>query len=196
VTRFHESQAWRAFDLGHPGGGETTRSLLKRSGLQMGARILDLCCGAGDSLIILQDKQMEAWGVDRKKVLDHALTKHQKLNKSNLYSWEGGEELPFPNHYFDAVLCECSYSLLENKEQILTEVRRVLKAEGLFLIQDMTKNQPFTLKGFDLLDWQDESDHIKAFIARWIWQTGEKYPKACEGDRYFSGIYRMIESRS
>ncbi len=162
----------------------------------MGARILDLCCGAGDSLIILQDKQMEAWGVDRKKVLDHALTKYEKLNKSNLCSWEGGERLPFPNHFFDAVLCECSFSLLEDKEKVLKGVRRVLKEQGLFLIQDMIEDQPFTLKGFDLVNWQDESDHLKPFIARWIWMTGSKYPKTCEGDRYFSGVYKKIKIRS
>lgn len=193
MTRFHESQAWRVFDLGHPGGGETTRSLIKRSGLQKGARVLDLCCGAGDSLIILQDYKMEVWGVDRKKVLDHALTKYEKLNNDSLYSWEGGERLPFANHFFDAVLCECSYSLLEDKEQVLKEVRRVLKEQGLFLIQDMTKDQPFKLKGFDLDDWQDESDFLKPFITRWIWMTGTKYPKTCEGDRYFSGVYKKIK---
>ena len=196
MTRFHESQSWRAFDLGHPGGGETPRSLIKRSGLKQGTRILDLCCGAGDSLIILQNHGMEAWGVDRQKVLDHALTKYLKLKKASLNHWEGSERLPFPNHYFDAVLCECSFSLLEDKEQILTEVRRVLKAEGLFLIQDMTEGRPFDLRGFDLVDWQDESDHLKPFIASWLWMMGTNYPKTCEGDRYFSGVYKKTKTRS
>lgn len=193
MTRFHESDDWRTFDLGHPGGAETTRSLIERSGLREDARILDLCCGAGDSLMILQDQKMETWGADRQKVLDHALTKYPKLDKTSLCPWEGGQAFPFPDHFFDAVLCECSYSLLEDKEQVLKEVTRVLKEEGLFLVQDMTEGRPFTLQGFDLTDWRDESAHLKTFLARWIWMTEKQYPQSCKGDRYFSGIYKKTE---
>lgn len=192
MTGHYESEAWRTFDLGHPGGEETTRSLLTRSGLKAGASILDLCSGSGDSVNFLQREGFYAKGVDRPGVLGHARAKYPHL--SEFFSpWEGGDKLPFPDQSFDGVLCECSLSLFQDKEAILGEVQRVLKKEGLFLLSDMTDQMPQELSGFSLLDWQDESRHLKAFIARWLWTTGTPYPRTCQGAYYYSGIYKKID---
>ena len=191
MTCHYESEAWRTFDLGHPGGEETTRFLLARSGLKAGASILDLCSGAGDSVHFLQGEGFYAKGVDRPGVLGHAKAKYPHLN--GFFSpWEGGERLPFPDQFFDGVLCECSLSLFEDKEKVLKEVQRVLKREGLFLLSDMTDQMPQDFPGFSLLDWQDESRHLKAFIARWLWTTGTPYPRPCQGAYYYSGIYKNV----
>ena len=192
MTGHYESEAWRTFDLGHPGGEETTRSLLTRSGLKAGASILDLCSGAGDSVNFLQKEGFYAKGVDRPGVLGHAKAKYPHLNEFFI-PWEGGDRFPFPDQSFDGVLCECSLSLFQDKEDILGEVRRVLKKEGIFLLSDMTDQMPQDFPGFSLLDWQDESLHLKAFIARWLWTTGTPYPKTCEGAHYYSGIYKKID---
>lgn len=194
MTSLYESQAWRTFDLGHPGGEATTRTLLARSGLKPGAQVLDLCCGAGDSLPILDEKGLRGQGLDRERVLEHARSKYPAIKKDRLHPWEGGERLPFPDRTFDGVLCECSLSLLEDRDTVLEEVRRVLKEGGLFLLSDMTDGRPLELEGFVLLDWWDESRHLKTFIARWLWTTGSPYPRTCQGDRYFSGIYRKKDS--
>ena len=189
MTGHYESEAWRTFDLGHPGGEATTQSLLARSGLKAGAHILDLCSGAGDSVNFLQKEGFYAKGVDRPGVLGHAKAKYPHL-KEFLFPWEGGERLPFPDQFFDGVLCECALSLFEDKESILKEVQRVLKEEGLLLLSDMTDTVAPSLPGFILLDWQDESQHLKTFIARWLWTTETPYPRTCQGDDYFSGIYK------
>lgn len=192
MTGHFESEDWRSFDLGHPGGETTTRWLLEKSGLKPQSKVLDLCCGAGDSLKVFQDAGFEVLGADRARVLEHARTKYPELEEKNLCPWEGGERIPFPDKTFDAVLSECSLSLFEGdkKVNIQNEISRVLKEEGLLLLSDITKEMPVTLSGFDLLVWQDGSEHIKPFIARWIWMTERKYPQSCKWDRYFLGIYR------
>lgn len=192
MTGHFESEDWRSFDLGHPGGETTTRWLLEKSGLKPGSRILDLCCGAGDSLEVFREAGFEVCGVDRANVLDHAKIKHPEIKEKSLCSWEGGERIPFPDKTFDAVLSECSLSLFEGEKKvnIQKEISRVLKEEGLLLLSDITKEMPVTLSGFDLLHWQDGSEYIKPFVARWIWITEKKYPQSCKGDLYFLGIYK------
>lgn len=192
MTSLYDSEAWLAFSLGHPGGEEMTRSLLARSGLKEGDRVLDLCCGDGSSVRILESLQLEAKGADRETVIRRAQDQDRRMEEA-LSAWEGGKELPYEDQSFDAVLCECSLSLLDDRAGILREVRRVLKEQGLFLISDVTEEGPFDLEGFTLLDWQDESRHLKTFIARWLWETGTKFPRKGEDSSYFSGIYRKVD---
>lgn len=189
MTCHYESEAWRTFDLGHPGGSETTGWLLKNSQLES-ADILDFCCGSGDSLIRLKQEGHRARGIDRPGVLAYAKKKHPQLKEANLIPWEEGQRLPFEDQSFDGILSECSLSIMEDQNRIVEELHRVLRGGGLLLISDMTDGGPYQLSHFDLLDWSDQSHQIKPFVARWIWMTGTRYPRTCEGDRYFCGIYR------
>lgn len=189
MTDHYQSQEWRDFDLGHPGGEATTRWLLEKSQLEE-AHILDFCCGAGDSLIILKQKKHQVKGIDRPGVLKHAQAKHPDLKAEDLFPWEEGQRIPFEDQTFDAVLSECSLSIMENKDRVLEEIHRILKDRGLLLISDMTEAGPFELNDFELSDWSDQSKHIKPFIARWVWMTEKKYPRTCQGNQYFCGIYQ------
>ncbi len=76
MTDLYDSEQWHRFDLGHPGGKAMTESLLARSGLKKGSRILDLCCGTGDSVALLNSLGMSAFGVDRDSVILRAQEKH------------------------------------------------------------------------------------------------------------------------
>lgn len=197
MTRLYESDLWRSFDFGHPGGEQTTRSILERSGLGEGSAILDLCCGAGDSVALMIARGMSATGIDRENVIAHAKEKYHDLPHS---VWvcaqaEPSEKLPFEDQTFDAVLCECSFHLLNDSALVLDEVRRVLKPGGLFLLTDVCDGEPFDLPGFQLIDWQDETDQLKAFVARWIWKTETSFPNNCRGSHYFSGVYKALSSK-
>lgn len=192
MTQFYDSGLWQNFDLGHPGGEDATRSLVVRSGLQKGAHILDLCCGNGDSVQLLTSLGMDTCGVDRTSVIERAKDKYPKLRNDRWAIWQGGEgeALPFQDKSFDAVLCECSLSLFEKEDDIVQEVHRVLKRNGLFLVSDVCDGAPFDLPGFCRLEWQDEDEALKHFIIRWIWETGDPFPDSGRGKHYFSAVYR------
>ncbi|HZK29442.1 MAG TPA: class I SAM-dependent methyltransferase [Clostridia bacterium] len=193
----YESELWRSFDLGHPGGESVTRSLLKRSGLGEGSAILDLCCGAGDSVSLMSELGITAAGVDRENVIDYAKEKYPNLPHSVWFceQAQSNNQLPFEDQTFDAVLCECSFHLLDDSAYMLDEVRRVLREGGLFLLSDVCDGEPFDFSGFQLIDWQDETDQLKAFVARWMWETETRFPDNCRGSHYFSGIYRALSSK-
>lgn len=194
MTDLYDSEQWHRFDLGHPGGEAMTESLLERSGLIKGSRILDLCCGTGDSVALLNSLGMSAFGVDRDSVILRAQEKHEAISGDSWHCWQGdtGEPLPFDYHYFDAALCECSLSLLKDRATVLAEVRRVLKQEGLFLLSDVCEGEAFQLDGFERLEWRDERQALKNFAIRWIWETGQKFPDSERGKDYFSAVYRAI----
>jgi len=175
---FYASQEWLSFSPGHPGGKDSTLRLLNKGNLKRGDRVLDLCCGTGDSVRICQEREMMATGVDRPDVIRHTRV-HDPENQYSLA--------------FDAVLCECSLSLLEDQQSVLREIRRVLKPGGRLLLSDVHCGAlPLVLEGFECLWWEDAADTLRSFAASWLWETGSPFPAGCGGDGYFLSVYRLL----
>ncbi len=193
----YSSKAWRDFNLGHPGGSDSTRKLLTSGGLKRGDRILDLCCGSGESVNVCHSFGLNATGIDRASVVDYAKQHYPEYSFCVWETTSGQEEktrLPFDNHTFDAVLCECSYSLLDNKEDVLREISRVLTPTGKLLLSDVYDGTPFDLEGFVLVSWKDATEALRSFVAAWVWETGKRFPGTCEGSGYYLAVYKPVSA--
>lgn len=105
-----------------------------------GARkILDVGCGPGSFLSVLAEAhpELEAVGVDiASPQIDFAREKVASRFPKIGFELLQNERLPFPDNSFDAVTCievvEHIHPFLAAK--ILSEIRRVLKPEGFFVI--------------------------------------------------------------
>ena len=188
MRSFYDSPDWTAFCPGHPGGESATRRLLERAGLPSGGRVLDLCCGRGDSLRLLGRLGFHCAGIDRESVVSSAQLKYPELPFS---IWEGGPLL-FGDGYFDAVLCECSLSQLNQGDGVFPEVCRILADGGLFLVSDIYEGEePPAFPGFERLWIENAARDLREFAARWLWETGRLFPYEGRGvPSYFHVIFK------
>jgi demethylmenaquinone methyltransferase/2-methoxy-6-polyprenyl-1,4-benzoquinol methylase len=137
--------------------------------------ILDVATGTGDFAIEgLKTGALKITGVDissemmvvgRKKLkqlgLDHQIT----LVKGD------SEDLPFPNHTFDAVTVAFGVRNFENLGKGLAEIHRVLNKEGVACILEFSKPRKFPFKQL----YRFYSFTILPFIGRLISKDGSAY---------------------
>ena len=162
-----------------PGGFELTERLVSLARLSPGARILDVGCGIGSASDYLAGLGFEAVGVDISDVLTG---RGRKLYPHiHIVTADAEKDLPFDDNSFDAVLFECSLSLMD-APAALKEAQRVMKQDGKLLISDVfdkegrlmcltsgKKHKPFP---FGFLHFEDRTDVFESFVAELIMNTG------------------------
>ena len=97
---------------------------------------LDLGCGTGEmiKMILEQDSQKSLTGLDlSEKMLE--IAKGKLSDRAKLLLGDS-EHLPFPDGTFDVVYCNDSFHHYPSPENVLAEVKRVLKTGGTFLMGD------------------------------------------------------------
>lgn len=176
-----------------PGGFALTDRAVEYCCFAAGAKVLDVGCGLGATVEYLVDKyRLDALGIDPSPLL---LARKQGL-RPELRLLEGrAEELPLEDGTVDGIICECSFSLLEDQERALAEFRRVLKDKGRLIITDMYVRHPLPAKGrrhrdikscltgarpvpefielvqeggFELLLWEDHTRYLAELTAKLI----------------------------
>ncbi|PIO99174.1 DVU_1556 family methyltransferase [Pleomorphomonas carboxyditropha] len=169
-----------------PGDGAIVRELFARSGLPLGASVLDVGCGAGDSLVWLERHGFVGIGID---LDERALAIAASRAVSALFHGDG-VRLPFADAGFDAVLSECSLSLMPDRRAALAEWARVLRPDGRLLLADVDwpgrdgrddLREDIVAAGFVILHDEDRSDVFAGFVARFIFRYGSL--DALWGDR-------------
>lgn len=105
-------------------------------------KILDLCTGTGDIANLLKQKfpNAQITGVDfSDKMLEIAQSKHSSIE----FLQADCTQLPFEDNSFD--ICTISFGLrnIENIEQAISEIYRVLKPGGIFVNIDLGKPNKF-----------------------------------------------------
>jgi len=126
----------------HPGGADLTRRMIRLMDLSTGAKIADVGCGAGTSARLLAGEfGFEVCALD---LGINGLAAAETANKIRSDSHEdvcfilaNAMHLPFSRHAFQAVLAECSFSLVRDQVAALKEFRRVLCRGGQLGISDM-----------------------------------------------------------
>ncbi|MDQ6683194.1 MAG: class I SAM-dependent methyltransferase [Chloroflexota bacterium] len=123
-------------DSFHPGGLESTRQLLRASGLQPGARLLDIGCGLGASArMAASEFGLLVEAIDPSEaVVDRARARPDSARVR--WSTAGLPVLGFEDASFDGVLSECVLSTVD-RPVALIEIARVVRPGGMLLISDV-----------------------------------------------------------
>jgi SAM-dependent methyltransferase/prefoldin subunit 5 len=111
------------------------------AGLVKGKRVLDLASGEGYGSKILAGSASSVVGVD----IDAETVRHasEKYGADNLRFIPGAiTEVPiFEDHSFDAIVCFEAVEHIDDHEKLLREVRRLLRAGGLFVVSTPNKEE-------------------------------------------------------
>lgn len=97
-----------------------------------GKRVLDYGCGKG-SFVYSKHRDKEIWGVDIKQNSEYP-------GKFKLVS---GSQIPFEDNYFDCIVFAGVIQYIENYDKAMSEIKRVLKKEGLLIIATVNRNSLF-----------------------------------------------------
>lgn len=109
--------------------------------------VLDLACGEGYGSALLSLVANQVIGVDiSDEAIAHARTAYAA--RENLrFECNSATDTSFPNEYFDLVISYETIEHLAEQEEMLAEIRRVLKPEGMLLIS--SPNRPVYSEGRD-----------------------------------------------
>ena len=106
-----------------------------------GDEVLDIGCAAGvDTLVaaMMTGSKGKVVGIDLvPNMLERARSNLARVSLKNVEFLESsGEILPFENDSFDVVISNGAFNLIPDKAKALSEVYRVLKPDGRFIIAD------------------------------------------------------------
>ena len=180
-----------------PGGLELTKRAVALCHLKHESRVLDLGCGTGLSAGYLgQEFGFDTVGIDLSLA---ACRQAGKLSGKIVRA--DAAHLPFAGASMDAVIAECSLSLMD-KDTALAECFRVLRPTGQLILTDMyvrnsqgaaqvrelgntclskmmTEDELETelaCHGFAVKHWEDHSSLLKALLFRLLMEHGSLEP--------------------
>jgi len=97
---------------------------------QPGERILDLGCGDGQLTQRIAESGATVIGIDAsEQMVAAARARGLKADKGN------AEKLPYPNHTFEAVFSNAALHWIRDQDDMLAQVKRVLRAGGRFVAE-------------------------------------------------------------
>lgn len=180
--------------LFRPGGLKLTARAIELARLCSGANVLDVGCGAGQSVLYMRSLGINAIGVDCANSGDSPSGNPPSRTRVEA----SAEDLPFPDSFADGILVECSLSVMENQDRALSEFARVLVDGGRLMISDLYARQPDAIAplralktscvagtivrheletrladcGFEVNLWEDHSQALRECAARFIFEHG------------------------
>ncbi|GAB2809188.1 class I SAM-dependent methyltransferase [Lentzea nigeriaca] len=115
--------------------------MIALAGLRDGHHLLDIGCGTGNLLRATgkRHRNVELFGLDPDlKMLARAERKFRRDGLTVRLDRGYAQELPYPDHSFDRVFSSLALHHLDtaSKDEMLAEVRRVLKPDGVLVLAD------------------------------------------------------------
>ncbi|SDH52622.1 Methyltransferase domain-containing protein [Lentzea fradiae] len=122
--------------------GRVHRDMVELAAPRRGDRVLDVGCGTGNLLRTTGKTGADLFGVDPDlKMLARAERKLRRAGIRARLDRGYAQELRFPDGSFDKVFSSLMLHHLDvaSKDEMLAEVRRVLKPGGVFVLADTTR---------------------------------------------------------
>lgn len=111
-----------------------------------GQTVLDLGCAGGFMAEALNDRGAQVTGIDPATEAISAAQSHADATGRDIrYDIGKGEALPYRDASFDAVVCVDVLEHVEDLNQVIVEVQRVLRPGGVFLFDTINRNPIATL---------------------------------------------------
>lgn len=119
-------------------------------------KILELGCGKGFNSELLAKKydSSKFFGIDISKTQLKYAHKKEKNNNNLSFNYGSFQDIPFNDNSFDVVFAVETLCHSDNIETLLSEVNRVLKNGGKFIIYD----------GFRVSGYENKSDLVKKSV--------------------------------
>jgi SAM-dependent methyltransferase len=180
-----------------PGGLALTDVAIACCALPAGAWVLDVGCGTGTTVDHLRTRyHLNALGLDLSANL---LAESREHGAALPLMQADGERLPLCSDQLDAIMAECSLSVLADVDQALAEFRRVLKPGGALMVTDVYARNAEALAalgqwpadtglsgarsqaqiaeqlrahGFQIKLWQDHTAALKQLAVQLIFEHG------------------------
>ncbi len=128
----------RDYDYSRRAGKETAELLVKLLSPIASAFVLDVGCGTGNFLVELAHLPAHVIGLD----ISAGMLKEAEAKTSRIALIHGDAVfMPFEGEAFDAVYCIQALHHISDKRTFMSEVYRILKNEGRFIIQSCSHKQ-------------------------------------------------------
>ena len=110
------------------------RNMLEWLDAKEGERILDVACGGMLSLKIAENG-CKIFGIDMSEdTIKYAKRRSEREGIPCEFEVGNAEDLPYPDRYFDKIVCSCSLEHFKNDINALKEMNRVLKPNGIVVL--------------------------------------------------------------
>ena len=126
-------------------------------------KVLDVGCGTGDLLLMLDEKRrnkkamLNLCGIDiSRKMLEKA---KKNLGSKAKVQYGDVENIPFKANYFDVVTSTEAFHHYEKAQKAISEMHRVLKKNGLLFLADISIANSVIRKLFFII----EPGHVKIY---------------------------------
>lgn len=141
-------------------GGEGRFRQLALQGLNLNSysKILDLCCGSGQTTAFLVKFSQNVTGLDASPL---SLQRAKKNVPNATYVEAFAENMPFTDHEFDVVHTSAALHEMQPEQlrKIIQEVYRVLKPGGIFTLVDFhAPTNPIFWPGLSVFFWLFETE--------------------------------------
>lgn len=141
-------------------GGEARFRQLALQGLtiESDTKVLDLCCGSGQTTQFLVKRSRQVTGLDASPL---SIRRAQQNVPEAEYIEAFAEKMPIANDSFDLVHTSAAMHEMEASQlrQILQEVYRVLKPDGVFTMVDFhAPTNPIFVPGLAVFFWLFETE--------------------------------------
>ena len=147
-------------------------SWVQHSHVRENYTVLDAGCGAGHTAMAFAPYVERVIACDfTSLMLDQVARLAEERGIGNVKRQLADvEELPFPSAQFDIVATRYSAHHWQRPERALTEFRRVLKADGVFIISDIMASEDYAQDTFlQCLELLRDPSHVRDYrVSEWL----------------------------